>query len=354
MLSTSTIALALPGTGHRATPRTQAARLACAYASLHSVCHRIMPNRRTAAVDVLIATAKDQAAWRDALAAHLPEARIHVAPDAPACDYAVLWKPAADLFDQQPRLKAMFSLGAGVDGLLAMPTLPRGVPLVRMEDAGMAAQMVELALYIALREFRGMRIYREQQAHGQWAPRAARARGDFRIGVLGLGVLGGAVARALAEFGFDVIGWSRATRDVPGVHTTSGRDALDALLARSELLLLLLPATADTEGLIDRARLARLPAGAAIANLSRGELVDEHAVLDALDSGQLAAAYLDVFRNEPLPAAHPFWQHPRVEITPHVAALTDVGIACEQVATKIRRLQAGQPVTGIVERGRGY
>lgn len=305
-------------------------------------------------MDVLIATAKDMPAWRDTLAARLPEARVHAGPDAPACDYAVLWKPAPALFERQTRLKAMFSLGAGVDALLALPTLPRAVPLVRMEDAGMAAQMVEYALYVALREFRGLRGYAEAQAGARWVQRPARTRSDFRIGVLGLGVLGGAVAHALADFGFDVTGWSRSPRDVSGVHCVHGAATLDALLARSELVLLFLPATAETEGLLDRARIARLPPGAAVANLSRGELIDEDALLVALDAGAVGAAYLDVFRHEPLPADHPFWRHPRVRITPHVAALTDIGVACAQVAAKIRRLEAGEPVSGVVDVDRGY
>lgn len=305
-------------------------------------------------MDVLIATAKDMLAWRDTLAAQLPEARVHAGPDAPACDYAVLWKPAPALFERQTRLKAMFSLGAGVDALLALPTLPRSVPLVRMEDAGMAAQMVEYALYVALREFRGLRDYAEAQASARWAPRPARARSDFRIGVLGLGVLGGAVAHALADFGFDVTGWSRSPRDVARVHCVHGAATLDAVLARSELVLLFLPATAETDGLLDRARIARLPRGAAVANLSRGELIDEDALLEALDAGAVGAAYLDVFRHEPLPADHRFWRHPRVGITPHVAALTDIGVACAQVAAKIRRLEAGAPVSGVVDVDRGY
>lgn len=305
-------------------------------------------------MDVLIATAKDQDAWRDALAAQLPEARIRTGAEAPACDYAVLWKPPADVFERQTRLKAMFSLGAGVDALLALPTLPRSVPLVRMEDAGMAAQMVELALYIALREFRGLRAYRDDQAHEAWSPRPARRRAEFRIGVLGLGVLGGEVARTLADFGFDLTGWSRTRREIGGVRCLSGPDALDTVLTRSELVLLFLPATPETEGLLDRTRLALLPDGAAVANLSRGELLDEPALLEALDTGRVGAAYLDVFHHEPLPPGHPFWRHPRVEITPHVAALTDVGIACAQVAAKIRRLEAGQDVSGVVDRLRSY
>lgn len=288
------------------------------------------------------------------MAACLPEARVHAGPDAPACDYAVLWKPPPAVFQRQPRLKALFSLGAGVDGLLAMPSLPADVPLVRMEDAGMADQMIEYALYLALRELRQFRAYGGDQAQARWAPRPARARGDLSIGVLGLGVLGGAVARVLAGFGFTVSGWSRSAVSIDGVRCEHGPAGLDAVLGRSELLLLFLPVTRDTEGLLDRVRLARLPAGAVVANLARGELIDEEALLDALDSGHVAAACLDVARQEPLPPAHPFWGHPRVELTPHVAALTDVAAACEQVARKIRQLEAGKPVTGVVDRAHGY
>ena len=306
------------------------------------------------AMDVLICTEKEQDEWRDALAACLPEARVHAGTDAPACDYAVVWKPPAALFAKQPRLKALFSLGAGVNGLLAMPSLPRDVPLVRMEDVGMADQMVEYALYVALRRFRRFAEYADAQAEGRWAPRSIRDRRDFPVGVLGLGVLGGAVARALADFGFDVSGWSRTAKTIEGVQCEHGSGGLDAVLGRSELLLVFLPLTGDTEGLLDRERLAKLPEGAALANLSRGELVDDEALLEALDSGWVSEAYLDVFSREPLPAGHRYWTHPHVHMTPHVAALTPHAVACVQVAEKIRRLEAGQSVSGVVDRLRGY
>lgn len=305
-------------------------------------------------MDVLICTAKQQDEWRAALSACLPQARVHAGIDAPACDYAVVWQPPAGLFERQRRLKALFCLGAGVNGLLAMPSLPRDVPLVRMEDGGMAAQMVEYALYVALREFRRFPGYRRDQLQLRWAPQPALVRGEFAIGVLGLGVLGGAVARALADFGFAVGGWSRSERSIPGVHCEHGAHGLGNVLARSRMLMLFLPLTRATGGLLDRHRLAQLPVGATVVNLSRGELIDDDALLEALDSGSLGTAYLDVFRQEPLPADHPFWRHPRVRITPHIAALTDTPLACLQVADKIRRLEAGASVTGVVERLRGY
>lgn len=309
---------------------------------------------KAVSMDVLICTSKHQDEWRTALAACLPEAHVHAGSDAPRCDYAVVWQPPAGLFERQHRLKALFSLGAGVNGLLAMPSLPCDVPLVRMEDGGMAGQMVEYALYVALREFRRFPRYRQDQLQVRWEPQPARARADFRIGVLGLGVLGGSVARALAEFGFDVSGWSRGAKAIPGLDCRHGAQGLDAVLARSDALMLFLPVTGATDGLLDRARLAQLPAGAVVVNLSRGELVEEGALLEALDSTRLAAAYLDVFQQEPLPPDHPFWRHPRIRITPHVAALTDTRLACQQIADKIRRLEAGEPISGVVDRVHGY
>lgn len=305
-------------------------------------------------MDILICTSKEATAWRDALAAQLPDACVHVGVDAPPCDYAVLWKPPADVLRRQTQLKAMFSLGAGVNGLLALPDLPRDVPLVRMEDAGMAEQMVEYALHAALRELRGFGAYADDQAVARWNPGAMRVRRELTVGVLGLGVLGGAVARALAEFGFDVAGWSRTPRSLDGVACLHGQDGLDAVLGRSRLLILCLPLTPDTDTLLDASRLARLPAGAAVVNIARGELVDDAALLAALDTGQVGAAYLDVFRDEPLPPSHPYWRHPRVAVTPHIAALTDINAACEQVAAKIGRFEAGLPVSGVVKRDRGY
>ncbi|QWP75363.1 glyoxylate/hydroxypyruvate reductase A [Lysobacter sp. K5869] len=303
---------------------------------------------------LLVCTAKDQDDWRRAVSALLPEAIVRTGIDAPPCDYVIVWKPPAELFAAQTRLKAIFSLGAGVDGLLAMPALPADVPLVRMEDGGMAPQMIEYALYVALRRLRRFGDYERSQAQASWSPRPARPRGDLRIGVLGLGVLGGEVARALAQFGFRVSGWSRTPKSIQHVACESGDAGLTRMLAHSEVLLVFLPSTPATQGLIGRDFLRMLPAGACIANLSRGEILDEAALLAALDDGRIDEAHLDVFAHEPLPPAHPLWRHARVRVTPHIAALTDPVIAAEQVVGKIRRLQAGLPITGVVDRRQRY
>lgn len=303
---------------------------------------------------VLVCTAKEQQAWLEALSGCLPEARVYAGLDSPECDYAVIWKPPPELFRQQSHLKALFSLGAGVDGLLAMPSLPRDVPLVRMEDVGMAAQMEEYVLHAALRQFRQIPHYEDAQAQRKWLPKAMRARADFCVGVLGLGVLGGAVARALADFGFSVSGWSRSPRSLPGVRCEYGPEGLDAVLANSQVLLLLLPLTPETAGLMGAENLAKLPRGAVLLNLSRGALVDDDALLQALDCGRIGEAWLDVFQHEPLPSEHPYWSHAGVHITPHIAALTPHELACDQVARKIRQLEKGEAIAGLVDRQLGY
>jgi len=304
--------------------------------------------------DVLISTAKEQEQWRLAMSQCLPEARIHVGDDAPPCDYAVVWKPSHALFASQTRLKAIFSLGAGVNGLLAMPSLPRDIPLVRMEDGGMADQMIEYALFVALRQLRRFPTYAREQQAGRWAPLPARARHDLRIGVLGLGALGEKVANALAGFGFPVTGWSRTPRHLADIETDHGMDGLDRVLASSDLVVILLPLTDSTRGILDHERLRQLPAGACIANISRGDVLDDEALLALLDANHIDEAHLDVFKHEPLPEQHRYWSHPRVHVTPHVAALTDPMSAAREVAEKIRRVEAGLPITGIVDFERQY
>lgn len=305
-------------------------------------------------MNILLYTGKEYDEWRAALLACLPAADVFSWPDAPACDYAVLWRPPAALLAQHCELKAIFSLGAGVDALLATGAVPAQVPLIRMEDVGMAEQMIEYALYAALHQYRAVDHYAQAQQQQKWAPQALRQRRDFHVGVLGLGVLGAQVASALAAFGFSVQAWSRTPRQLAEVDCHYGEGGLHAVLAQSELLIVLLPLTAATEGLLDRERMQRLPPGAALVNLSRGALLVEDDLLALLDSGHIAQAFLDVFSTEPLPASHRFWTHPRVHITPHVAALTPYRQAAQQVAEKIAALQRGEPISGIVDRVQGY
>jgi glyoxylate/hydroxypyruvate reductase A len=298
----------------------------------------------------------DRAVWIDALQRALPGARIESWTAGSVCeaDYALLWKPPPALLEGLRGVKAVFNLGAGVDSIPDLAAIPRTAPLVRLDDAGMAEQMVEYVTHAALRHYREFDVYAEQQRGGLWQPRPRRSKGDFVVGILGAGVLGAAVAGALATLHFPVRTWSRARRAVVGVTSFAGMAELDEFLSATHLLVCLLPLTRDTEGILDRKRLSRLPSGAYLVNVARGALLVDADLLLLLDTGHLAGATLDVFRDEPLPREHRFWHHPRVVLTPHVSAVTLVEESVQQIADKIRRLEAGLPISGVVDRDRGY
>ena len=294
--------------------------------------------------------------WHAAFARELPEAELRAwAPglDWPA-DYAAFWHPPRELLAGQTRLKAAFNLGAGVDAALKALALPPGVPLVRIEDGGMGRQMDEYVTWAVLRYFRRLDDYAAQAARAEWKVHRPRRHAEFAVGVMGLGVLGARVARAIAGLGFPVLGWSASPKSIEGVRSFAGAAALDAFLAATRVLVCMLPLTPDTAGLLSRATLGKLPQGAYVVNVARGGLVVDDDLLALLDAGHLAGATLDVFNEEPLPASHRFWFHPKVFVTPHSSALTVIDDSVAQVAAKIRRLELGEAVTGVVDRGRGY
>lgn len=305
---------------------------------------------------ILLQAPRDRAPeWHAATAAALPDATIAVWPDAPPDpDYALVWKPPAELFARAKPLRAIFNLGAGVDSLMSVPTLPDDVPVIRLEDAGMAEQMVEYVTLAVLRAYREMDAYAAQQREGRWQSRIRIAKSEFGVGFLGFGVLAKSVASGLAPFGFPLHAWSRTRKAEAGVASYAGLAELDEFLAKARVLVCLLPATPDTAGLLDRAALEALPAGAHVVNVARGGILVDDDLIALLDCGHLAGATLDVFREEPLPAGHPFWHHPRVTLTPHASAVTQVYESIAQVAAKIRRLERGEPVTGVIDRACGY
>jgi glyoxylate/hydroxypyruvate reductase len=300
--------------------------------------------------------------WREALARAFADAGIDV--DLRPWDgspigarYAVAWLPPAELFAAEPGLRAVFNLGAGVDALLARGVVPTGIPIVRLVDAGMAAKIAEYVCFAIARITRGLeRFAPPPRGLRDW--NASRPRdASPRIGVLGLGAMGAAILEAAARFGYPVAGWSRRPRSLAGVETFAGAAELDPFLARTQILVNALPLTPETRDLLDRRAFAQLPQGAHVINIGRGgTLVDEDLVA-ALDEGRLASATLDVFRVEPLPADHPFWSHPKITVTPHLAAPTPYGPACEQIAAALKQLEDGVPahlLPGYVDRSAGY
>lgn len=303
-----------------------------------------------------IYTGRSSGEWRQRFEAAAPDYRWLAWPDIDKASTArilVGWNPPPDLFRQLPALRLVHALGAGVDGLLARKDFP-DVPLARLLDAGMADQMVEFALLGALYWQRRMSIYRAQQQDARWWQWPARPRSEVRVGVLGLGHMGSAVATGLSAFGYRVGGWSRTPRRLDGVDCVHGSAGLDVLLAATDVLVSQLPSTAETRGLLDRARLSQLPEGALVVNAARGDQLVADDLLALLDSGHLSGALLDVFASEPLPKDSPLWAHPKVMITPHVAAVTVPGPSVEQVVANLRRWQRGEPLVGLVDRSRGY
>ncbi|HEV3427257.1 MAG TPA: glyoxylate/hydroxypyruvate reductase A [Paraburkholderia sp.] len=306
----------------------------------------------------------DASAWLAALTRALPDAELREwqPGDTAPADFAVVWHPPREMFAAPRGLRAIFNLGAGVDAILALErehpgTLPQDALLVRLEDSGMAPQMAEYVQHAVLRYLRRFDDYARQQARREWHVLAPHPLETFTVGVLGLGVLGAQVARAVASLGVPVRGFSRSAKTIDGIETFSGelRSAqFDAFLDDVKVLVNLLPATPDTEDVLNAATFDKLARGAYVVNVARGTHLVEQDLLDALANGTLAAATLDVFRTEPLPPTHPFWEESRITITPHSSALTLREEAVSQIADKIEALARGETVSGVVHIKRGY
>lgn len=292
--------------------------------------------------------------WLDGLRAALPGAVVEVwKPGDPVADHAVVWAPPQQFLDEQAGLKGIFNIGAGVDALMKL-RLPASARVVRLDDAGMSVQMAEFVCHAVVRHFRELDVYEADVAQGKWSYRKPRSRAEFPVGVMGLGVLGTRVARTLRHFDFPVRGWSRSAKAIEGVECFAGAAQFDAFLVRTRILVCLLPLTAETDGVMNRANLAKLQPGGYVINVARGaHLVDEDLVA-LLDNGHLAGAALDVFRTEPLPAEHPFWRHPKITVTPHTSARTLREESITQIAAKMLAMERGEPIPGVVDAGRGY
>lgn len=267
-------------------------------------------------------------------------------------DY-IVYAPNPDLtdFSAFTRAKAVLCLWAGVEDIVSNETLTQ--PLTRMVDPGLTEGMVEWVTGHVLRHHLGIDAHIVNADHS-WQPKAPPLARDRTIGVLGLGTLGAACASALAALNFNVTGYSRSPKDIAGVICRSGPDGLAETLSVAEILVLLLPLTAATENLIDTKALSRMPQNAILINPGRGPLIDDDALLKALEIGQISHATLDVFRQEPLPQAHPFWTHPKITVTPHIASETRPATASQQIVENIRRGEAGLPLLHLVDRGAGY
>jgi len=297
-----------------------------------------------------------RARWSACLHAHLPDLDIRTPenPGNPADITCLLGSiPPEGFAALYPNLRVIFSEGAGVDIILGL-RLPPQVMVVRIVDDTLSAMMTEYIVWSVLTLHRNIPAYRASQTAHQWQRIPATLAANRRVGILGLGALGTDAAHALRRFDFTVAGWSRSPRDVDGVACYHGADMLDSFLARTDILVCLLPLTPETRGIIDAELLARLPRGAAFINAARGGHVVQEDLIAALDEGQIAHAILDVTTPEPLPPENPIWAHPGITLTPHVASIATPESASASIAENIRRLEAGSPLLHLADRSRGY
>lgn len=298
----------------------------------------------------------DPETWRARLTPYVPDLDMRLWPDVGPIediDMALVWEPVPGDLRRYPNLKAVFSTSAGVDHIFVDRNLP-DVPICRIVDPYTAVQMSEYVLYHVLRFHR---LFHEADASrivGRWLKPAPYETSQRVVGVLGLGNLGGDIVRKVTALGFPVKAWSRSQKQIPNVSCYSGEVGLDAVLADSQILVSVLPSTPETDGILNATTLGKVPKGAFLINVGRGAHLVEEDLIAMLDSGQIARAALDVFPVEPVPADHPFWKHPSVEITPHMAATANPRTAAAQIGENIRRMRVGEPLLNVVDPVRGY
>jgi glyoxylate/hydroxypyruvate reductase A len=297
-------------------------------------------------------------AWQARLRAREPDLDLRVYPDtmgdAADIDACLVWAPPEGLMASLPNLKAVMSLGMGVDHIFDDAQYPAQVPVCRVVDDDLIERMSEWCIHSVLHYHRDADKYDTDQANQTWNPTPNPHATERRIGVMGMGAIGADTALKLKALNFDVAGWSRSPKDIPGIESFHGGAQMEAFLARSEYVICLLPLTPETEGILNASAFEAMPMGGGVINAARGGHVVDADLIAALASGQLSFAKLDVFREEPLPEGHPFWRHSKIRITPHNAGITNPDTAVEQILDNYHRAVAGQPLSNVVDPARGY
>jgi len=310
-------------------------------------------------MNILFISSVDKAdLWKQCLLAELPGINLYVFPDCPVAkqdiDYIIAWKPPAGEIAKYPNLKAILSLGAGIDGITCDPDLPRDVPIARLVDRCLTQGMTEYVVYWVLHHHRRMGDYAGMMMARQWENHAQADTEQTKVGVLGLGELGGDAAKTLSALHFNVLGWSRSPKSIEGVSCLHGAEGFDEIVSQSRILVCLLPLTDETTGILNADVFSRMPNDAIVINCARGGHVVDEDLIAALDSGNLSAAVLDVFHQEPPDPDHPFWTHPRVSMTPHMASLTVPQSAARYMAQNIRRVEGGESPLNLIDLSKGY
>lgn len=295
--------------------------------------------------------------WKEALNKEKPSIEVYSYleehPKA-SITMALIWKHPKGTLAEYPNLKCIASAGAGVDYIFEDETAPTHIPITRIVDPYLASDMSEHVLAVILAELKNFNTYKLQQVKSEWNPKDYKRIKDVKIGIVGLGELGSLTATDLVQFGFPVYGWSKSKKEIKGVKTFSGEEELDVFLKNSEILVCLLPLTADTEGILNKELFKKLPKGAYVINVARGGHVVDQDLIDFLDNNHLSGACLDVYHQEPLPTDHPFWQHPKIFMTPHYASVSDTASVLPQIVENYDRLQQGKKLRNQVNREKGY
>ncbi|MEM7424886.1 MAG: glyoxylate/hydroxypyruvate reductase A [Pseudomonadota bacterium] len=300
--------------------------------------------------------------WADMMRVSAPDLDVRLWPgetgEAGEIDYAVAWKPPHGELARLPNLKVIFSLGAGVDHIMSDPGLP-DVPIVRVVDPDLTKRMTEYVVLHVLLRHRRHALYAAQQAERQWIEHSQPAAADVRVGIMGLGVLGQDSALRLRDLGFQVAGWSNSRKEIEGIESFAGAGELDTFLARTDILVCLLPHTPDTEGMLNLSLTKRLAADGALGgpfliNAGRGGVQNSDEILQALEGGELKGASLDVFEEEPWPQDHPLWNHPNLYLTPHVAAESSPAAINAYILQQIRTFEKGGTLENVVDVSLGY
>ncbi len=306
---------------------------------------------------LIVCPGKDPENWEKALKNQHPGMNVFVYPedhDKEEVEFALTWNHPRGLFKNYPNLKVIASMGAGVDHILSDEALPEGIQITKVVDDTLTEDMGDFVLSQVMNHIRSLHYYVKAQKEKKWEKFQYKRPQDIKVGIMGLGVLGNEVADKLHKNFFQVYGWSRTEKSCDHVTSYHGKDQLEEFLNNSEILVCLLPLTEETENILNADLFDMLPEGAYVINVARGEHLVEHDLIKMIDNGHLSGASLDVFREEPLPEEHPFWDHEKINITPHIASLTKPESVAGQIAENYDRMKDEEPLKNKVEKEKGY
>jgi glyoxylate/hydroxypyruvate reductase len=306
---------------------------------------------------IIVSQGRDVTPWIEALKAKRPELEVNAYPEAGLnddVDFALAWNHPLGVFKEFPNLKCIASMGAGVDHILKDPELPTNAVITRVTNENLTKDMATFNVALVMNHIRGLSNFKVEESAASWKPAPYLRPEDVTVGVMGMGVLGTHTALQLKQLGFNVQGWARSSKNLEGIHVFSDNSELDTFLATSNVLICLLPLTPDTVNILNKRTFGKLPQNAFVINVARGEHLVEDDLIEMIDNGHLAGASLDVFRTEPLPANHRFWAHPKINVTPHIASVTDPASAVSQILENYDRVKRNESLINVVSRTKGY